>query len=225
MNILQKATNSMGLNTWRSSCIFRFSGPLRKNNTRTCSFQREAGFRIGIKQENKFKVIDKMSSTNKLVYNNPYATWIERAFHVQRIILLIGSPIAIYYTYRFYNKTISLPVIKDEKVLINSTMEFASAVGITLFTLFLATLLFKCSVLRIYFDKAENVSRAVLISNLPFKKTIITIKPESVTPKLRKLNPQEPNATFEYLLKGRRMFLFGDFFRTPEDLNRMLKYD
>lgn len=223
MNILEKVTKPLRLNTWRSCCIFRFSGPLRKNNTRSYSFANNSGFQI--KHEGKFRLQDKMPKRIQIVYNNPFATYIEWGFHVQSIILLIGTPITIYYAILFYNKTIPLPIITNDKIFVSSTLEFVSAIGITFFFILMTCILFKKSVLRIYFDKAENVSRAVFIGALPLKREIITIKPNSVTPKLRKYFSEESYSTFEYSLNGKRIYLVDEFFRTPEDLNRMLKYN
>lgn len=174
--------------------------------------------------EIKYRIKDKMPSSTILVYNNPSAFWIEPLFHFQNVCLIGGIVFMVNFLRGYLNGDITFPLSAGEYFVAKKPIEAVGFVGVTGFIFLFSSLACKFSVFRVYFDKATNVNKAVLVGYLPFLKRMINIKPRSVTPVERRF-PIKDFRTFEYKVNGTRVFLYENYFRRPEDLNKMIKYN
>lgn len=194
---------------------------IQPSNTRT--FIQRGNMSKMERVEQKSKLKDKMPSTATLIYNNPSAFLIASIFHFQNAIIIFGSVKLINFVREYLNGEVEFPLRFHDYVIAKSLKEFSFFTGITFFIFLLSSFICRFNTLRVYFDRAEKVNKAILVSYLPFKKRVIDIKPKTVTPVIRRF-PVEDFKTFEFKVDGKRMFLFDSYFKRPEDFNRMLKY-
>lgn len=209
--------HSLRLNTLRKSCIFRFSELLRKNNTRTFVSPSNNGFKT-IK-----KLKDNVSSKAYLIYNNSFSATIEFGFHLKRIMFVIISMHFIYTVKLYFEGNLKFPMMFRKEIFIRSETDLILGYSVAYFIILSIIFLCKWTVLRIYFDPTEKVFKTVVVGSLPYLRRIINIKPNSVSIKTRSYLTKE-HRTFEYTVDGRRLLMFDDYFKTPSDLYRMLKY-
>lgn len=224
MNVLLKTLAlPLRLSTSRESTIFRLSKPLRKANTRTFFIPKENKFTTGVRSEKLLKQKDQVASTVILVYKNPFSRWIEVGYHFQRAFLIVVSAAIIYSIKVYLNNELKFPYVVSGYMIVRTGTELCYFTVVGLNVLIIPIFLCKWSVIRIYFDKAKDVYTAVLVGHLPFKRKIITIKPMSVSPVIRKIVPKEFR-TFEYKVDNKRLLMYDDYFRVPADLNKMLTF-
>ena len=174
--------------------------------------------------EKKYRIKDKMPSSTILVYNNPSAFWIEPLFHFQNLFLIGGFGYTIYLLRKYLNGEIEFPLLIGDHCIAKKPTEAMSFIAITGFVLLFSSFVCKFSVLRLYYDKATNVNKAVLVGYFPFLKKVYNIKARSIVPVKRRF-PVKEFRTFEYKANGYRILLYENYFRRPEDLNKMIKYD
>ena len=221
MNLLRRSFHfHLRLSTLNQPCIAQFPRLLTIVNTRTFILPRKQPKMEKI--ERKYQLKDKMPPTATLVYRNPSDFWIEPLSHVQNVFIIMGVAYVIYMIQFYLNNTIEFPMVKNNFIYARSLTEIVIFIIISGSILIASSLACRYSTLRIYYDKTEDVSKAVLTGIVPFTKKIINIKSKTATP-VKRNYPVKNFRTFEYKANGRRLFMHDEYFRTPADLNRMLR--